>query len=239
LRDDCFSLRVHDTMPKLSTVSTLLFIVAVSTLPSIALAQRETQYERQTREERQAAHDLHDQSAAIEAIHAEARQKADAARAEAELRSRTRGEKSVPALRPDKILHQWTFSDWQIWAEPDKQCRAIEQDPNITPIKFWGFRQKPGGRVELFFSGNGNERPITVEMSFNGGGRFKYPDNVERWSQWNVHVVSLQSDALSIFPNITVFESFANGSKILWEETHVMRKVESSIEECLNWQQRQ
>ena len=139
---------------------------------------------------------------------------------------------------PASPLKAWAPNEWHVWAMPaGRQCLALAQEPEDTPFKFWGFRQSPGSRVEMIFGSIASPRPRTLQMSFNNGGRFDYPATVEQFSDWKAYVISLQPNALSIFRDQMVFESFVGGTRVFLSVSNSMRHMEKTMRKCLEWQQ--
>ena len=152
----------------------ILPLLALGLLPAPLVAQRETESERQTREDQQATRDRIDQAARIEKMHRDSAADYERAKQAAALQRN----------RPDGLLNRtfsqrWTVNDWQIWAEPGSVCEAIEQSWQ-APFNFWGFRQRPGEHLELLFSSDGPARPQRVRMLFNDGGDNFASATVER-----------------------------------------------------------
>lgn len=137
---------------------------------------------------------------------------------------------------PDPYLKKWTAGMWQVWALSNGECLELLQSPEMTPFKFWGFRQSPGSRIDLIFSSIDSPRPRTVQMSFNDGGLFDYDARVEQFSDWQAYVISVQGNALSIFPGTMVIHAYVDGQKIFWDVTHGMRDGEKGMRKCLEWQ---
>jgi len=137
---------------------------------------------------------------------------------------------------PASFSKRWSPNEWHVWAMPDGSCLALSQEPESTPFRFWGFRQSPGSRIDLIFGGFDNLRPRTVQMSFNDGGKFDYEARVVHYSEWDAYAISIQGNALSIFHEQTIVESFVNGQKIFFGITNSMRNVEKAMRKCLEWQ---
>lgn len=148
-------------------------------------------------------------------------------------------EKVFSGISPVHYLKAWAPNEWHVYAMLDRSCYAIAQEPNDTPFKFWGFRQKPGSRLDLFFGSIENARPRTVQMSFNDGGKFDYEARVVRQLDWDSYSISLQENALSVFHNQTIVEAFVNGEEVFHGITNSMRNVEKTMHKCLEWQQSQ
>ena len=207
----------------------ILPLLALGLLPAPLVAQRETESERQTREDQQATRDRIDQTARIEKMHRD--NAADYERA-----------KQAAALqrnRPDGLLNRtfsqrWTVNDWQIWAEPGSVCEAIEQSWQ-APFNFWGFRQRPGEHLELLFSSDGPARPQRVRMLFNDGGDNFASATVERLDDRDAYVIPLRAE-LYDFPANTEFKVDAGDRRILFEQYHAMDKIESLMTKCSDWQ---
>lgn len=144
--------------------------------------------------------------------------------------------KDFAGIVPASYLKKWTASTWQVWALPDGKCLELLQTPEFTPFKFLGFRQSPGSRIDMIFGSFDSPRPRTVQMSFNNGGLFDYDAEVEQFADWRAYVISVQGNALSVFPNTMVFHAYVNGEKIFWEVTHTMRDGEKAMRNCLEWQ---
>ena len=145
-------------------------------------------------------------------------------------------EKVFAGIRPVTYSKAWAVNEWHVYALPDGHCFAIAQEPQDTPFKFWGFRQSPGSRVELFFGGIENARPRTVQMSFNDGGKFDYPAKVVRQLDWDAYAISLQSNALSVFHDQTIVESYVGGVRVFSGITNSMRNLSKRMRKCLEWQ---
>ncbi|MDB5429273.1 MAG: hypothetical protein JWP35_389 [Caulobacter sp.] len=150
----------------------------------------------------------------------------------------TAGEKVFSGVSPVNALKTWTANLWQVWAEPNGDCLALIQYPDETPFRFWGFRQSPGSRVELIFGAIASARPQTVQMSFNDGGNFDYAARVEQYADWDAYVISLQPDALSVFPEDIFIDADVDGEQVFWGGTHRMRSGEEAMAKCLAWQQK-
>lgn len=146
-------------------------------------------------------------------------------------------QKVFAGIKPENALKAWAPNEWHVWAMPGgRQCLALAQEPETTPFKFWGFRQSPGSRLDMIMGSYESPRPRTLQMSFNDGGLFDYPAKVERFSDWNAYVISLQGNALSVFHDQMVFESFLGGTKIFWSVSNSMRNLEKRMTACLEWQ---
>jgi hypothetical protein len=145
-------------------------------------------------------------------------------------------QKVFAGIAPVSYSKAWAPNEWHVYALPDGNCFAIAQEPRDTPFKFWGFRQSPGSRVELFFGSIENARPRTVQMSFNDGGKFDYPARVVRQLDWDAYAISLQPNALSVFHNQTIVEAYVGGVRVFAGITNSMRYVEKTMRKCLEWQ---
>jgi len=146
-------------------------------------------------------------------------------------------EKVFSGIVPEHPLKAWAPNEWHVWAMPDGTCLALAQEPTDTPFHFWGFRQSPGSRIDLIFGSIDDPRPRRLQMSFNDGGKFDYDARVERFSDWDAYVISVQGNALSIFHQQTIIESFVNGERVFFGITNSMRNVEKAMGKCLAWQQ--
>ena len=144
--------------------------------------------------------------------------------------------KMVTTIVPDPYLKAWAQNEWHIWAMPDGSCLVLAQEPETTPLKFWGFRQSPGSRIDIIFTSTEPLRPRTLQMSFNDGGKFDYDARVVHYAEYDAYAISVQANALSIFHDQTIIESFVRGQKIFWGVTNSMRNVEIKMRKCLEWQ---
>ncbi|MEZ0242661.1 MAG: hypothetical protein ACAH11_04755 [Sphingomonas sp.] len=141
-------------------------------------------------------------------------------------------------IAPEHPLKAWAPNEWHVWAMPAfDQCLALAEEPQDTPFKFWGFRQSPGSRVEMIMGSMASPRPRTLQMSFNDGGRFDYAARVERFSDWDAYVISLQPNALSVFHSSMTFEAFVGGQRIFLSVSNSMKNLEKRMTACLEWQQ--
>jgi hypothetical protein len=146
-------------------------------------------------------------------------------------------QKVFAGIAPTVYSKKWNPNEWHIYALPDGSCYAIAQDPQFAQFHFWGFRQSPGSRVDLFFGSIENARPRTVQMSFNDGGHYDYAARVVHQSDWDAYAISLQSNALSVFHDQTIVAAYVNGEKVFHGITNSMRNVEKNMRKCLEWQQ--
>ena len=138
---------------------------------------------------------------------------------------------------PVKFDRKWEANEWVVWALPTGRCLAEAQYPDETPYRFWGFRQSPGSRIELFFGSIADARSQTIQMSFNDGDNFDYDAEVEHQVDWDAYVISLQSDALSVFHDDTFVDAYVGDEKVFWGVTHSMRNLEKTMAKCLAWQE--
>lgn len=145
-------------------------------------------------------------------------------------------EKVFDGIVPTNALKAWAPNEWHVWAMPDGSCLALSQEPNDEPFKFWGFRQRPGSRIDLIFGSIANARPRRLQMSFNDGGKFDYDARVVHYVDWDAYAISVQGNALSVFHNQTIVESFVNGQRVFFGITNSMRNVEKTMRKCLEWQ---
>lgn len=145
-------------------------------------------------------------------------------------------EKVFAGIVPANYLKKWEPNEWHIWAMPDGTCLALAQEPNDTPFKFWGFRQSPGSRIDLIFGSIEHARPRTLQMSFNDGGKFDYDARVEHFVDWDAYVISIQGNALTIFHDQTIIDSYVNGTRVFGGITNSMNHVAKVMRICLDWQ---
>ena len=151
--------------------------------------------------------------------------------------SASRREAVFDGIEPAGFLKKWSFDDWQVWAMPNGSCLALEQYPDEEPFRFWGVRQSPGSRLTVYFGSIANARPQVLQMSFNSGGRFDYDASVERFRDWDAYAISLQSNALSVFPRQLMIEAYSGGSRVFLNVYNAMDRLRSNMGQCLSWQQ--
>lgn len=145
-------------------------------------------------------------------------------------------QKVFDGIIPTNILKAWAPNEWHVWAMPDGSCLALSQEPNDEPFKFWGFRQRPGTRIDLIFGSIAHARPRTLQMSFNDGGKFDYDARVVHYVDWDAYAISLQSNALSVFHDQTIIDSYVNGVRVFSGITNSMRNLSKAMRKCLEWQ---
>jgi len=146
-------------------------------------------------------------------------------------------QKVFSGIEPAVSEKRWSANEWRVWALPGNQCLSLSQTPGLQPFLFWGFRQSPGSRLEMIFGAIESARPRTVQMSFNGGGLFDYEAKVERFSNWDAYVISLQANALSVFHDSMTMHSYVKGQKVFGDVSNSMRNLEKTMRKCLEWQQ--
>ena len=146
-------------------------------------------------------------------------------------------EKVFAGIEPGSFAKEWKFDDWQVWAMPDGSCLALEQDTGWETFHFWGFRQSPGSRIKLYFGSIEHARPQTVQMSFNNGGEFDYDAQVERFRDWDAYEISIQANALSVFPRQLTIVAHVNGQRVFLNVYNSMDRVRDHMAKCLAWQQ--
>jgi hypothetical protein len=207
-------------------------------LPAALSAQNLTQAERELAAEAQAAKDRREDAAKNEADMNKAKQQLGNILAEtaAGMREAAERKRRYAGIEPTNFGHRWTVDHWQVWAEPDKMCEAMEKLPFRANASFWGFRQGPGPNLELFFSSDGPARPTPVRMSFNDGGRFVRTATVERRAQTDFYLIPLGKSTTAIFPNRIDFEAFIDETSV-WSVTSLdMSKLETTMLKCWEWQ---
>ncbi|MBC7499189.1 MAG: hypothetical protein H7315_01575 [Herminiimonas sp.] len=198
-------------------------------VPASALAQVQSDMERQIAQDRQAAIDRREQAARADAAQRDSEAQRQRARSEA-----AEGKHGFYRVAPATSSHHWEVGHWRIWAEPDGVCRGFNQW-DTTRVRFWGFREK-GSQLELFFSSDGPAQPQRLQMSFNDGGKFDYDARVERVAGIDSYVVALGKHSTAIFPNNINFEAFAGGTQIWSEREFNMSKVDDAMAKCVDWQ---
>jgi hypothetical protein len=145
-------------------------------------------------------------------------------------------QKVFSGIVPATFLKKWSANLWVVWALPNGQCLELAQNPEETPFRFWGFRQSPGSRIDLIMGAIENPQRGTIQMSFNDGGQFDYAARVEQFVDWNAYVISIQSNALSIFHDDTFIDAYVGDEKVFWAVTHSLRNGEKVMQKCLDFQ---
>jgi hypothetical protein len=212
-------------------LATALLLAAVSLAPAPAMAQRETEYERQTREDQQATRDRLDQAARIAKMHEE-----NSAQYERERQKAAGQVKSGAEIRFRGVRQKWSVNAWDISALPAHECVALVQKGDLTPFNFWGFRVRNGQDVQLFFGSIADARPQTVQVVFNDAPPISYAASVEPFQEWNAYVVPIKLEDLWAFQDELFFDVYAGATKVTWGGTKVMGKVAEALEKCDNWE---
>jgi hypothetical protein len=209
--------------------SVALLLLMVGVAPAPALAQRETEYERQTREDQQDTRNRIDQAARIAKMHDDI-----AAQFQAERDKAAAQPKAVAGIRFQTVKHQWSVRDWSIVALPNHECDALLQKRTVTPFNFWGFRVKDGSDVQMYFGSIANAQP--QQITYNDGPPNTRTASVERFGDWNAYVVPLKLEDLWAFPDELDLDAYVGGAKVSWGTTKLMGKVAEALEKCDNWQ---
>ncbi len=208
-----------------------LLLAAVSLAPAPALAQRETEYERQTREDQQATRDRINEAASIAKMHDDI-----AAQYQRDRAKELAQPKAVSGIRFQGVRQEWSVRDWTIVALPNHECDALLQKRSMTPFNFWGFRVKNGLEVQMYFGAVANAQPQRVQITYNDGEPNSYAAGVEKFADWSAYVVPIKLEDLWAFPDELDFDAFVGGDKVTWGTTKLMGKVAEALEKCDNWQ---
>ena len=143
----------------------------------------------------------------------------------------------VAGVQPASVK-KWSFDDWNVWATPYGTCMALEQDSIGWPTyHVWGFEQSPGSRLTMYFGSIENAQPQTVQMSWNNGGDFDYDAQVKHLRDWDAYEISLQANALSVFPRQLNVAATINGKVVFINVYNSMDRLRRAMAECLAFQQ--
>lgn len=208
-----------------------LLLAAVSLAPAPVLAQRLTEYERQTREDQQATRDRIDQAARTAKMHDDI-----AAQYQRDRQKELSEGKSVSGIRFQTVKHEWSVRDWTIVALPNHECDALLQKRSMTPFTFWGFRVKNGLDVQMYFGSIANAQPQRVQVTYNDGPPNSYSAGVEQFGSWSAYVVPINLETLWELPDELSFDAFVGGAKVTRGTTRLMGKVAEALETCDKWQ---
>ena len=133
---------------------------------------------------------------------------------------------------------KWSFDDWNVWATQHGTCMALEQDNIGWPTyHVWGFEQSPGSRLTMYFGSIQNAQPQTVQMSWNNGGNFDYDAQVKHLREWDAYEISLQANALSVFPRQLTVVAHVKGERVFINVYNSMDRLRKAMAECLAFQQ--
>ena len=133
---------------------------------------------------------------------------------------------------------KWSFDDWNVWATQYGTCMALEQDTRgYADYHVWGFEQSPGSRLTMYFGSIQNAQPQTVQMSWNNGGEFDYDAQVKHLREWDAYEISLQANALSVFPRQLTVVAHVNGERVFSNVYNSMDRLRKAMAECLAFQQ--
>jgi len=131
-------------------------------------------------------------------------------------------------------VKKWSFDDWNVWATTHGTCLALEQDTlGYSAYHVWGFEQSPGSRLTMYFGSDENARPQTVQMSWNMGGDFDYDADVIEFMDWKVYKISLQANALSVFPRQLNVAAKIDGKVMFINVYNSMDRLRKHMAECL------
>ena len=129
---------------------------------------------------------------------------------------------------------KWSFDDWHVWATEYGSCMALEQDTlGYATYHVWGFEQSPGSRMTMYFGAIENARPRTVQMSWNNGGDFDYEADVKHLRDWDAYEISLQANALSVFPRQLNVAAKVDGKVVFINVYNSMDRLRKNMAECL------
>ena len=136
-------------------------------------------------------------------------------------------------------LKKWSFDDWNVWATEYGTCMALEQDTlGYQTYHVWGFEQSPGSRLTMYFGSIQNARPQTVQISWNTGkGDFDYDAQVKHLREWDAYEISLQANALSVFPRQLTVVAHVGGERVFLNVYNSMDRLRKAMAECLAWQE--
>lgn len=134
-------------------------------------------------------------------------------------------------------LKKWTFDDWNVWATQYGSCMALEQDVSWPTFHLWGFEQSQGSRVTMYFGSIQNAEPQTVQLSWNNGGEFAYDASVKHFREWDAYEISLQANALAVFPRQLTVVAHAGGERVFLNVYNSMDRLRKHMDECLAWQE--
>ena len=133
---------------------------------------------------------------------------------------------------------KWAFDDWNVWATQYGTCLALQQDNIGWPTyHVWGFEQSPGSRLTMYFGSIQNAQPQTVQMSWNNGGAFAYDAQVKHLREWDAYEISLQANALSVFPRQLTVVAHVKGERVFINVYNSMDRLRKTMAECLAFQQ--
>ena len=144
---------------------------------------------------------------------------------------------TVLTIKPESFAQKWDKGPWRVWALHSGECLSIYQESRTSQDVFWGFRQSAGSRVEFIVGGPNVVRPGSLETEMNDGGRFPQKFSTENLGGYDSYVISLQSDALSIFHDEMSFDVYVDGTQVAYGlVSHQMRDLEKVMAKCLDWQ---
>ncbi len=144
----------------------------------------------------------------------------------------------VAGVVPANFKKEWKFDDWNVWATAQGTCLALEQDNlGYAAYHVWGFEQSPGSRLTMYFGSIENARPQTVQMSWNNGGEFAYEAQVKNLRDWDAYEISLQANALSVFPRQLTVVAHVNGERVFLNVYNSMDRLRKAMAECLAYQE--
>ena len=139
----------------------------------------------------------------------------------------------VKGIEP-AYVKKWSFDDWNVWATTRGTCLALEQETiGYAAYHVWGFEQSPGSRLTMYFGSDENAQPKTVQMSWNMGGDFDYDAEVIEFMDWKVYTISLQANALSVFPRQLNVSAKVGGKVIFINVYNSMDRLRKNMAECL------
>lgn len=149
-----------------------------------------------------------------------------------------KGDDYVAGVVPATFKKEWKFDDWNVWATEYGTCMALEQDTlGYAAYHVWGFEQSPGSRLTMYFGSIENAQPQTVQLSWNNGGDFDYDAQVKHLRDWDAYEISLQANALSVFPRQLTVVAHVNGERVFLNVYNSMDRLRKAMTECLAWQQ--
>ena len=134
-------------------------------------------------------------------------------------------------------LHEWSLKKWTIWAMPDHECLAMEQEVDFEKPNFWGFMIKNGLDVEMFFGSIENPQPQTVQVTFNSGKPVSFLARVQPMDTAVAYVIPFDLEYVWTMQDDVDVDVFAGGNRVFSGGTTVMGKVALALEKCDNWQQ--
>ena len=139
---------------------------------------------------------------------------------------------------PATFKKQWKWDDFYIWATDQGTCLALEQDTeHENGYHVWGWEQSPGSRLTMYFGGIEDARPQTVQMSWNDGGEFPYDAEVRSFRDWDVYAISIQANALSVFPRQLTVTAHVDGKLVFLNVYNSIDRLRNHMAECLAYQQ--